>query len=137
MHHPERLTKLFVFGANYNPSGVNNAPSVVGDLYFARAGKEYAELSSTPKEFKSLLTQMGSMWSTQPHWTKTDFANVTTPTWIVDADHDETVKHDQPGTLADWVPNAGLLIEPDVSHFAFIQNAEQFNADVLRFLKTK
>ncbi len=32
---------------------------------------------------------------------------------------------------------AGLLIEPDVSHFAFLQAPDQFNADVERFLKTR
>jgi len=35
------------------------------------------------------------------------------------------------------VPNSGLLIEPEVSHFAFLQNPDQFDADVLRFLKSK
>jgi pimeloyl-ACP methyl ester carboxylesterase len=36
-----------------------------------------------------------------------------------------------------WMPDAGLVIEPDVSHFAFIQAPQQFNADVERFLKTR
>jgi pimeloyl-ACP methyl ester carboxylesterase len=137
MRHREHLTRLFAFGANYDPSGVSNAPSRVGDIYFARVGKEYLKLSTTPNEFKSLLAQMGGMWNAQPRWTKSDLAKITTPTWIADGDHDETVKHDQPRTIADWIPNAGLLIEPDVSHFAFLQNPDQFNADVLRFLKAK
>jgi pimeloyl-ACP methyl ester carboxylesterase len=47
------------------------------------------------------------------------------------------VNHDQPRTMADWIPDSGLLIEPDVSHFGFIQNPDQFNADILRFLKAK
>jgi pimeloyl-ACP methyl ester carboxylesterase len=137
MHHPERLTKLFAFAANYDPSGVSNAPSGVVDLYIARAGKEYAALSPTPKGYKDFLSQITKMWNTQPHWTKADLAKIKTPTWIVDGDHDEMVNHDQPRTLADWVPDAGLSIQPDVSHFAFIQNPDQFNADLLRFLKAK
>jgi len=137
MHHPERLTKLFAFAANYDPSGVSNAPSGVVDSYIARAGKEYAALSPTPKGYKDFLAQITKMWNTQPHWTKADLAKIKTPTWIVDGDHDEMVKHDQPRTLADWVPNSGLLIEPEVSHFAFLQNPDQFDADVLRFLKSK
>ncbi|MEO6991573.1 MAG: alpha/beta hydrolase [Candidatus Baltobacteraceae bacterium] len=136
MRHPERLTKLFAFGAAYDPSGVSNAPSTVGNLYFARTGEEYAQLSPTPTEFKSLLAQMGPMWKTQPRWSKIDLARITTPTWIADGDHDETVNPDQARTLASWVPNAVLLIEPNVSHFALLQNPEQFNADLLRFLKT-
>lgn len=137
MHHPERLTKLFAFAANYDPSGVSNAPSGVVDRYIARAGKEYAALSPTPKGYQDFLAQITKMWNTQPHWTKADLAKIETPTWIVDGDHDEMVNHDQPRTLADWVPNAGLSIQPDVSHFAFLQNPDQFNADILRFLKSK
>jgi pimeloyl-ACP methyl ester carboxylesterase len=138
MHHPERLTKLFAFAANYDPSGVADATgSQVVDAYVARAGEEYARLSTTPTEYKSFVDQITHMWNSQPHWTKADFAKIKTPTWIADGDHDEMVKTDQPRTMADWMPNAGLLIEPDVSHFAFIQAPQQFNADVERFLKTR
>jgi pimeloyl-ACP methyl ester carboxylesterase len=38
--------------------------------------------------------------------------------------------------MAKWTPVAGLLIEPEVSHFAFLQDPAQFNADLLRFLAT-
>ncbi|HEY7977527.1 MAG TPA: alpha/beta hydrolase [Rhizomicrobium sp.] len=137
MHHPERLTKLFAFAANYDPSGVTSAPSAVVDQYIARAGKEYATHSPTPKEYKNFVAQITHMWDSQPHWTKGDLAKIRVHTWIADGDHDEMVNHDQPRTLADWVPNAGLSIQPDVSHFAFLQNPDQFNADILRFLKSK
>jgi pimeloyl-ACP methyl ester carboxylesterase len=138
MHHPERLSKLFAFAANYDPSGVADATnSEVVDAYIAHAGEEYAKLSPTPTEYNSFVDQITHMWNSQPHWTKADFAKIKTPTWIVDGDHDEMVKTDQPRTMADWMPEAGLLIEPDVSHFAFIQAPQQFNEDVERFLKTR
>ena len=138
MHHPDRLSKLFAFAANIDPSGVADSShsKVVAD-YIARAGREYAKLSPTPKEYHSFLSQITQMWNTQPRWTREDFAKIKTRTWIVDADHDEMINHDQPRTMADWTPDAGLLIEPEVSHFGFIQNPDQFNADILRFLKSK
>ena len=37
--------------------------------------------------------------------------------------------------MAKEIPGARLLIQPDVSHFSFLQNPGQFNRDVLRFLK--
>jgi pimeloyl-ACP methyl ester carboxylesterase len=37
--------------------------------------------------------------------------------------------------MADQIPGSGLLIDPQVSHFAFLQDAEQFNADVPHFLR--
>jgi len=138
MHHPERLSKLFAFAANYDPSGVADASnSRVVDAYVARAGEEYETLSPTPKEYKRFVGEITHMWTAQPHWTKADFNKITVPTWIVDADHDEMITHEQPRTMADWIPGAGLLIEPDVSHFAFLQAPDQFNADVERFLKTR
>jgi len=138
MHHPERLNKLFAFAANIDPSGVSDiSHSPVANAYIARAGREYAALSPTPKEYKAFLAQITGMWNTQPHWTKADFARIKVPTWIVDADHDEMINHDQPRTMADWTPNAGLLIEPDVSHFAFLQDPAQFNRDLEHFLEKR
>jgi pimeloyl-ACP methyl ester carboxylesterase len=137
MHHPDRLTRLFAFAANFDPSGVANAPSADVDQYIARAGKEYEAHSPTPKEYKNFVAQITHMWDSQPHWTKADLAKIRVHTWIADGDHDEMVRHDQPRTLADWVPDSGLSIEPEVSHFAFLQNPDQFNADILRFLKSK
>src|SRR5665213_692084 len=136
MHHPDRLSKLFAFAANYDPSGVaDSSKSPVVAAYIARAGNEYAHLSATPKDYSEFLGQITKMWDTQPHWAKEDFEKIHVKTWIVDSDHDDMIAHDQPRTMADWVPGAGLLIEPEVSHFAFIQNPDQFSADVLRFLK--
>ena len=138
MHHPDRLTKLFAFAANYDPSGVSDiSHSPVAQEYIARAGRDYAALSPTPKEYKSFLAQITQMWNTQPHWTKADFARITTPTWIADSDHDEMVNHDQPRTMADWTPSAGLLIVPDTSHFGFLQDPERFNRALLDFLKSR
>lgn len=138
MHHPERLSKLFAFAANIDPSGVSDAShSPVVAQYIPRAGREYEMLSPTPKEYKSFLAQITGMWNSQPHWARADFARIKVPTWIVDADHDEMVNHDQPRTMADWIPGAGLSIEPDVSHFAFLQDPEQFNRDILHFLESR
>jgi len=138
MHHPERLSRLFAFAANIDPSGVSDAShSPVVAQYIPRAGREYEMLSPTPKEYKSFLAQITGMWSSQPHWTRADFARIKVPTWIADADHDEMVNHDQPRTMADWTPGAGLLIEPDVSHFAFLQDPAQFNRDIAHFLEKR
>ena len=70
IHHPERLTKLFAFAANSDPSGVKDiAKSPVFTAYIARAEKEYETLSPTPGQYQSFLDQIGKMWETQPHFT--------------------------------------------------------------------
>jgi pimeloyl-ACP methyl ester carboxylesterase len=136
LHHPERLTKLFAFAANSDPSGVADIDkSPVFNAFIARAETEYEKLSPTPTEYKAFLAQIEKMWQTQPNWTAADLQNITTPTWIVDADHDEAIKRENTEFMAANIPGAGLLLQPAVSHFSFIQDPDQFTADLLHFLQ--
>jgi pimeloyl-ACP methyl ester carboxylesterase len=136
MHHPDRVSKLFAFAANSDPSGVADiAHSPVFNAYIARAEKEYERLSPTPHQYKAFLAQITKMWETQPNWTAADLNKITVPTWIVDADHDEAIKRQNTEFMAANIPDAGLLIQPEVSHFSFLQDPEQFTADVLHFLQ--
>ncbi len=136
MHHPERVAKLFAFAANSDPSGVADiAKSPVFTAYIARAGEEYKRLSPTPTQYDAFVKQITKMWETQPHWTAADLAKIHVPTWIVDADHDEAIKRENTEFMAAHVPGAGLLIQPQVSHFSFMQDPQQFNGDVLHFLE--
>ena len=135
INHPERLTKLFAFAANSDPSGVADiSTSPVFNDYIARAEKEYETLSATPTQYKAFLDQIGKMWETQPTFTKAQLNAIKVPTWIVDADHDEAIKRENTEFMAAQIPGAGLLIQPEVSHFSFLQDPEQFNADVLHFM---
>src|SRR5580704_1447526 len=134
--HPERLTKLFAFAANSDPSGVADiAQSPVFNAFIARAEKEYEKLSPTPTEYKTFLAQIEKMWETQPNWTAADLHRVAVPVWIIDADHDEAIKRENTEFMAREIPNAGLLLQPEVSHFSFLQDPEQFTADLLHFLE--
>jgi pimeloyl-ACP methyl ester carboxylesterase len=136
MKHPERLSKLFAFAANSDPSGVADiATSPVFNAYIARAEKEYQALSPTPDQYKPFLDQIGEMWKTQPNWTANDLRAIKVPTWIVDGDHDEAIKRENTEFMAANIPGAGLLLQPQVSHFSFIQDSEQFNDHLLHFLK--
>src|ERR1700733_6912714 len=70
MKHPERLTKLFAFAANSDPSGVADiGQSPVFNGFIARAETEYGRLSPTPDGYKSFLAQIEKMWESQPKWT--------------------------------------------------------------------
>lgn len=135
MKHPERVSRLFAFAANSDPSGVADiASSDVFNAYIARAGEEYKRLSPTPTEYKGFVAEITKMWESQPKWTASDLAAIKVPTWIVDGDHDEAIKRDNTEFMAASIPEAGLLIQPEVSHFSFLQDPGQFNDDVLRFL---
>jgi pimeloyl-ACP methyl ester carboxylesterase len=136
LHHPERVSKLFAFAANSDPSGVADiAQSPVFNAYIARAEKEYEALSPTPNQYKSFLAQISKMWETQPNFSAEQLHGIAVPTWIVDADHDEAIKRENTEFMANTIPNTGLLIQPWVSHFSFLQDPLQFTNDVLHFLE--
>jgi pimeloyl-ACP methyl ester carboxylesterase len=136
IHHPERLTKLFAFGANSDPSGVKDVEhAAIFAAYIVRARKEYESQSPTPREYDSFVTQIEKMWAVQPNFTAAQLESITVPTWIVDGDHEEAIKRENTLHMADHIPNAELLIQPGVSHFSFLQDPEQFNRDVLHFLE--
>jgi pimeloyl-ACP methyl ester carboxylesterase len=44
------------------------------------------------------------------------------------------IKRENTEFMAHEIPNAGLLIQPEVSHFSFLQKPQQFNDDLLNFL---
>lgn len=137
LHHPDRITKLFAFAANSDPSGVSDiSTSKVFNAYIARTSAEYAKLSPTPKEYQAFLDQIGKMWASQPGFTKGDLGNITTPTWVVDGDRDEAIKRENTEFIAAHIPGSGLLILPRVSHFAFLQDPKGFNEALLHFLET-
>jgi pimeloyl-ACP methyl ester carboxylesterase len=137
IHHPERLTKLFAFAANSDPNGVADiSKSTVFNDYIARTQTEYEKMSPTPKEYQPFLDQISKMWGSQPNFTKEQLGGITTPTWIVDADHDEAIKRENTEFMAANIPHAGLLLLPQVSHFAFLQDPKGFMAAIQHFMET-
>jgi pimeloyl-ACP methyl ester carboxylesterase len=136
IYHPDRLTRLFAFAANSDPSGVKDvSQSPLFTSFIARAEKEYERLSPTPDQYKTFLDEITKMWAAQPNFSSQQLRSIIVSTWIVDGDHDEAIKRENTLFMAKEIPGARLLIQPDVSHFSFLQNPGQFNRDVLRFLK--
>ena len=135
IHHPERLTRLFAFAANSDPSGVKDVgQSPVFTAYIDRASHEYEKISPTPTGFKAFLDNISHMWASEPHFTDAQLRGIKIPTWIVDADHDEAIKREDTDHMASLIPGAGELILPQVSHFAFLQDPKMFNEALADFL---
>jgi len=135
IHHPRRVTRLFAFAANSNPSGVKDVNrSPVFTAFIARARKEYERLSPTPKQYNAFLADIEHMWATQPDFTDAQLRGIRAPVWIADGDHDEAIKRENTDLMASLIPGAGELILPEASHFAFIQDPAMFDAALMRFL---
>ncbi len=135
IHHPDRVTRLFAFAANSDPSGVKDvSKSPVFSAFEVRAQREYRALSPTPDGFKAFVANITQMWATEPHFTDAELRSITTPTWIADGDHDEAIKRSNTDHMAATIPGAGELILPEVSHFAMLQYPAMFNSALEHFL---
>ena len=139
INHPERLNKLFAFGANVNVAGLRPdiAESAVFNKYIEVAGQDYARLSKTPKEYDAFLAQIGEMWATQPNYTPEQLGKISLPVAIADGEHDEGIRQEHNLEMANAIPGSKLMILKGVSHFAFVQKPDEFNRAVLDFLAAK
>jgi pimeloyl-ACP methyl ester carboxylesterase len=134
---PERLTRVFAFAANMDPSGVK--PDTDSNPTFARfitqSAQDYARLSPTPMDFAAFNAAVQHMWDTEPNYGAADLARIVTPVAIADGDHDEAIKREHTDYLARAIPNAKLVILPEASHFAMLQQPAEFNRAMLDFLR--
>jgi pimeloyl-ACP methyl ester carboxylesterase len=136
LRHADRVGKIFAFAANTVTSGVKDdvQKNPTFARYIARAGREYARLSPTPSQYDAFVDQISHMWASQPNWSDGELRTIKTPVLVVDGDHDEAIKREHTEYMAATIPDAGLLILPNVSHFAFLQDPALFNFAVLHFL---
>jgi pimeloyl-ACP methyl ester carboxylesterase len=136
MRYRDRIGKVFAFAANTATSGVKDGveKNPTFAAYIERAGREYRTLSATPDDYNAFVEQISRMWAEQPNWSDAQLKAIDTPVLVVDGDHDEAIKREHTETIAATIPHAGLLILPNVSHFAFLQDPGQFNFAILHFL---
>jgi pimeloyl-ACP methyl ester carboxylesterase len=136
IRHPDRVSKVFAFAANTDPSGViagvEKNPTFA--RFIERAGQEYQALSATPRDYTGSVNAISRMWATQPNWTAKQLAAIKVPVLVADGDHDEAIKRPHTEKIAATIPGAGLLILPDTSHFSFLQDPDQFTWHILHFL---
>ena len=136
MSHPDRLAGLFAFGTNADVSGLKEGAGTtpVFGAYLARTAQEYHELSPTPQQWEGFSAAVTKMWETLPAYTRADLASIKVPTTIADGEFDEGIKRTHEEYMARTIPGARLVILPNVSHFAMLQDPRAFNAAVLSFL---
>jgi pimeloyl-ACP methyl ester carboxylesterase len=139
IRYPDRVGKVFAFAANTRTSGVqdNVEKNPTFAAFIARAGHEYAALSPTPAGYQDFVAQISKMWATQPNWTDKTLRRIKADVLVADGDHDEAIRRPHTEYIAATIPNAGLLILPNTSHFAFLQDPALFNDAMLDFLDGK
>jgi pimeloyl-ACP methyl ester carboxylesterase len=136
IRHPERISKLFTFGANYDTSGYKKeAPDTsLSRLFFSRAEAEYRRLSPTPDGFGALTSALGKLYSTEPTLDPKDIRTIKVSTVIAFGEHEQFIKREHFEMLARLIPNARLVMLPNVSHSGPLQDPARFHEALVNFL---
>lgn len=130
--YPERLNRLFAWGANFNTHSDNTQPpdpalKGMGAIYLAKMEAQYRRLSSTPNDFPALKKALNQLYATQPNLTPAQLGRITAPTVIADGEHEQFIAHEHTALLARLIPGATLIIIPNVSHGGPLQDPSAFH----------
>jgi len=132
IHHPERVIKLAVTGANARFEGYTTE-----NQEFARSfdpvsqpvSEKYAELSPDGAEhWPVVLGRLKPMWDAEPSFTNEELQSIGAPTLLVIGDRD-IVTPEHAVEMFRTIPEAQLCVVPNAAHGTMPQEA------VLRFLQ--
>ena len=119
IHHPERVTKLAVTGANSKVDGYT-----AENLEWARTFKPadlpvsdaYARLSPDgPDHWPIVLGRLQRMWPVEPSFTREEMQSIKAPTLIIIGDGD-IVTPEHAVEMFRTIPNAQLCVVPHAGH---------------------
>ncbi|KAK4454469.1 Alpha/Beta hydrolase protein [Podospora aff. communis PSN243] len=146
MSYPSFVDRIFAFGANYRADQLN-VTGLMGIPFLAdlagRMESEYKEVSATPGGYEVFEKRVDEMQAKLPDWGEREFGEIKTlfeeprtapVVWVVDGAEEEVVQRRVPGEIRDMIAGSGLVLLPDVGHFAPLQDPGTFNAMLDRWL---
>lgn len=133
---PDRVNRLFVFGANYDATGSKSRTvrSATFAGYMQRCRADYQRMFRTTSGFDAMVEALLPLWRNPTGITRDQLRAIRAPVAVSDGDHDELIMLDQIEEMARLIPNARLVVFRDTSHFALWQDPQSFNRAVLDFL---
>jgi pimeloyl-ACP methyl ester carboxylesterase len=137
IRHPERINKLFTFGANYDLSGykIETPDSVSSARFMNRAQEDYRQLSPTPENFTGLKKALGKMYEKEPDLKPAQLRTISSPTVIAYGQYEQFIKAEHFQALAQLIPGAKLVMIPDVAHGGPLQDPVRFHQAVISLLE--
>ncbi|MBZ9935322.1 alpha/beta hydrolase [Mesorhizobium sp. BR1-1-16] len=128
IHHPDRISKLFTYGANFNPDGLFPDPgaTMMSNLRI--------RVASLVDEHAETVRDVTEMWNEEPDFTPEELGSIHIPTMIADGAHEEAIKPEHTRELAEMIPGAELAILPNVGHSGLLEDPADFNKLLVGFL---
>ncbi|MEP6466907.1 MAG: alpha/beta hydrolase [Parafilimonas sp.] len=139
IHHPERISRLFTFGANYNQSAYKTEPpdSTMSAHFMAKVQADYKRLSPTPDSFPKLRKALGKLYSAEPDIPPADLKKIHCPVTIALGEYDQFIKREHAEEMAQLIPGAKLVVIKGVSHGGPLQDPDLFHEAVMQWLSNK
>jgi len=139
IRYPDRVDRLFVWGASFNTQSDNTAPpdpamKGMRSIFMPRMEAQYQALSPTPDGFAALRAKLGQLYEKEPNLTPAELGSIKAPTVIADGEHEQFIARDHTERLAQLIPGAKLLIVPNVSHGGPQQDPIAFHRAVAALL---
>ena len=138
--NPDRVERLFVFGANYDSNGSKNRRSGTTPTFNAYAVKcktDFLKMSKNPQAYDAVVDSLMPVWKSSQAFTKDQIRSIKAYTVVADGDHDEIILLDQIKEMSQLIPHAKLVVFENASHFALWQDPTTFTRAVLDFLAVK
>jgi pimeloyl-ACP methyl ester carboxylesterase len=137
IHHPERVARMFIVGANYDahgskPRGGSSSPTF--RAYAAKCRADHQQLSRKPSSFDAVIDALLPVWRNPAQFTRAQIESIQAPSMIALGDHDEIIVLDQIKEMAKLIPHGQLKVFADASHFVMWQDPTSFNNALVEFL---
>lgn len=130
MHHPDRVRKLVVISANYNPAGLGYIPSIEE---IPRTPLRYWLLAPNPGRWPDLYRKVVAMWQSQPQYTLDDLGHIKAPTLVMAGEYD-LIKREHTDQLARAIPASDELVVADATHAVPTEKPDIVNFKIVNFL---
>lgn len=139
IHHPERVDRLFVWGATYNTHADSDAPPDpatrgMGARFMAKMAANYRAVSPTPDGFPALRVALNRLYAAEPNLSAAELGGIRARTVVADGEHEQFIARSHTQELARLIPGARLVILPGVSHGGPQQDPDAFHRAVAELL---
>lgn len=136
---PQKIKKLVLIGANYEPAGYQ--PAFISMISMAdyqmlppKTREKKAAISPNPQRDALVFKKQMNLMLKYPHIKPEELANIKIPVMVMAGDHD-LIREEHTIKLFQSLPNSYLGIIPGASHIAPFEKSELVNPIIINFLK--
>ncbi len=130
IHHPEKVKKLVISGANLIPDDSVLDPQGVAFIVDAKKELMAAKQDASIKNTLKLINMM----ALEPHIPTTDLQKIKCPVLVIGGDAD-VIKPSHTVQIFENIPQANLWILPFSGHATMQRSKEEFNSKVFSFFQ--